>query len=72
MSTIPEVIVARHCGIRCFSFSLITNECIMEYDVEQEANHEEVMEAANSRAADLNRFIAALIPSIQELQMNQK
>jgi len=70
MSTIPEVIVARHCGIRCFSFSLITNACILDYDVKEEASHEEVMETANGREADLNRFVSALIPTIQELHLN--
>jgi len=70
MSTIPEVILARHCGIRCFSFSLITNECITEFDAEEEASHEEVVETASRREADLNRFISTLIPSIHELQLN--
>ena len=30
MSTIPEVLVASHCGIRVFAFSLVTNECVIE------------------------------------------
>ena len=42
MSTIPEVLVARHCGIRVFAFSLITNKCILEDDSQDMANHEEV------------------------------
>lgn len=37
-----QVVVARHCGMRVFAFSLITNKCITEYDTEAEANHEEV------------------------------
>ena len=32
MSTIPEVLVARHCKMSVFAFSLITNECIFEED----------------------------------------
>ena len=42
MSTCPEVIVARHCGIRVFAFSLITNECVLEEDSNETLNHEEV------------------------------
>ena len=36
MSTIPEVLVASHCGIRVFAFSLVTNECVIE---EEESKH---------------------------------
>jgi purine-nucleoside phosphorylase len=46
MSTVPEVIVARHCGIRVFGISIITNIYISDSPVE--ATHEEVQEAANS------------------------
>ena len=42
MSTIPEVLVACHCGISVFAFSLITNECIVDEDSPESANHEEV------------------------------
>jgi len=71
MSTIPEVIVARHCGIRCFSFSLITNKCITDHDVEEEASHEEVVDTANKREKDLNKFINTLIPSIAQMQLTK-
>ena len=30
MSTVPEVIVARHCGIRVLAMSLVTNNAILE------------------------------------------
>lgn len=39
-----QVVVARHCGMKVFAFSLITNECITEYDTDAKANHEEVRE----------------------------
>ena len=45
MSTVPEVIVASHMGIKCLGLSLITNECIMDYDVDEVPNHAEVLEA---------------------------
>jgi purine-nucleoside phosphorylase len=30
MSTVPEIIVARHCGIRVLSMSLVTNNAVLE------------------------------------------
>lgn len=54
MSTVPEVIVARHCGIRCFGISVITDLGV-EGKIQQ-ITHEEVQ-----RAAD------AVQPSIAEL-----
>ncbi len=45
MSTVPEVIVARHCGIRCFGISVITD---LGVDGKiKEVTHEEVQIAAN-------------------------
>ena len=45
MSTIPEVIVAHHCGIRVFGVSIITD--LDGYDMVVEVSHEEVQKAAN-------------------------
>ena len=45
MSTIPEVIVAHHCGIKTFGVSVITD--LGGFDVPVEVSHEEVQEAAN-------------------------
>ncbi len=46
MSTVPEVIVARHCGIKVFGMSIITDLGVEGKIVE--VSHEEVQEAANA------------------------
>lgn len=73
MSTVPEVVVARHCGLKVFAFSLITNKCITHYDTEEEANHEEVIEVANIRKKDLQNLARRIIVTMsQDLESGQK
>jgi len=46
MSTVPEVIVAHHCGIKTFGMSIITDLGLEDQPVE--VSHEEVQVAANN------------------------
>ncbi|XP_006994900.2 purine nucleoside phosphorylase [Peromyscus maniculatus bairdii] len=64
MSTVPEVIVARHCGLRVFGFSLITNKVVMDYANLEKANHKEVLEAGKAAAQKLEQFVSILMESI--------
>jgi purine-nucleoside phosphorylase len=43
MSTVPEVIVARHMGLRVLGISGISNVAVDDADAVEEANHEEVL-----------------------------
>jgi len=67
MSTVPEVVVARHCGLRVFAFSLITNQCILEYDTDQQANHAEVIETANKRQKDLQSLVKNMVVKLDKV-----
>lgn len=61
MSTVHEVITARHCGMTVLAFSLITNMCITDYNCYDEANHEEVMDVGKMREDVLKRFVARIV-----------
>ncbi|XP_060082302.1 purine nucleoside phosphorylase-like isoform X1 [Ylistrum balloti] len=65
MSTCPEVIVAAHCGMEVFGMSLVTNKAVMQYDSEQIANHEEVLETGALRSKDLQKLVAAMLETLQ-------
>jgi len=67
MSTIPEVLVASHCGLRVFSFSLITNECVIEGETGNAPHHEDVIAAAKSKQDDLRTFVSRVIAKMHKL-----
>jgi xanthosine phosphorylase len=55
MSTIPEVILARHAGLRVAAVSAITN--LAEGMGGEELSHEQTLRYANAAAGDLTRLI---------------
>ena len=59
MSTVPEVIVANHCGIRCFGVSIVTD--LGGFDIPVEVSHEEVQEAANKAQPIMTELMREMI-----------
>jgi purine-nucleoside phosphorylase len=62
MSTVHELLVARHQGARALGFSLITNKATP--DMEGEVTHEEVLEMGPIGAARLVSILRELLPEL--------
>ena len=62
MSTVPEVLVARHHGVRVLGFSLVTNKATPE--MEGEVTHEEVLAMGPIGAARLLSILGQLLPEL--------
>lgn len=59
MSTVPEVIVAKHCGINVFGVSVITDLGVEGKIVE--VSHEEVQKAADEAQPRMTTIMRELI-----------
>ena len=64
MSTIPEVIVARHSDIPVFGVSVITNEAHDDYAEDFANDADDVVEAADAAADKMTALFTAIIASL--------
>ena len=64
MSTIPEVIVARHSDIAVFGMSVITNEAHDDYDEDYVNDGDDVVNAADAAADKMTQLFTRLIASL--------
>lgn len=64
MSTIPEVIVARHGGIPVFGMSVITNEAHDDYAEDYVNDGDDVVRAADAAAEKMSRLFTGIIEAL--------
>lgn len=64
MSTIPEVIVARHSGIPVFGMSVITNEAHDDYAEDYVNDGDDVVKAANAAADKMSAIFERIIKEL--------
>ena len=63
MSTVPEVIVAKHAGMNIAAVSIVSNVCFPPERI-TETTLEEVIEVANRASDKLNRILGSLMNDI--------
>ena len=66
MSTVPEVIVAHHWGIRVFGISIVTD--LGGFDIPVEVSHEEVQEAANKAQPIMTELMREMIVRSEKVE----
>jgi purine-nucleoside phosphorylase len=67
MSTVQEVIVARHMGMRVLGISGISNAAVHDPDAEEEASHEEVLAAGRVLVPKLIALLRGILVEISEV-----
>jgi purine-nucleoside phosphorylase len=67
MSTVPEVIVARHAGMQVFALSTITNISVSTVDDGHVTNEAEVFDAAKLITPKLSDFMSRFIPVLPDV-----
>jgi purine-nucleoside phosphorylase len=62
MSTVQEVIAARHMGIRCLGISVVTN--MAAGVLPEKIDHDAVLEVGASAAGDVTALLRELLPTL--------
>jgi len=66
MSTVPELITAHHCGMKCIGLALITNKVLLPGDTGVAPTHKEVLEVADMRAAQMQALVKEIVNGLKD------
>lgn len=75
MSTVPEIIVARHCNMRVFALSLVTNSAVLEAGPRgndkhiQESNRQDLDETMEKGKASHEEVLHAGLEAAADVQV---
>jgi purine-nucleoside phosphorylase len=64
MSTVPETVAARHCGMRVLGISTVTNQC--NPDTPTKATHEQVVAVADAAGPRLRAVVSGTLERLDE------
>ena len=61
MSTVPEIVAAKHCGMKILGLSLVTNKVIIGNEDTPAASHQEVMDAVRESGDNMERIVREFV-----------
>jgi purine-nucleoside phosphorylase len=64
--------MARHCDLKVFAFSLITNKCETDYEGTEDVNHEDVTSIGLRNQAKITKFVLRMVEKINELIVKEE
>ncbi len=61
MSTVPEVIAAKHCGMKILGLSIVTNKVVTSKEETNHASHEEVLQVVEASGKHVELLVRSLL-----------
>ena len=69
MSTVPEIVAAHHAGMKVLCLSLVTNKVVVNGDEGPAASHQEVLDAVNTRATQIQALVKEIVKEMDKREI---
>ena len=66
MSTTHEAVVALYCGMKVLAFSIITDMVSLEFDNEEQPDHEEILKVAHLKAKQAEKLVEYFLKKLSQ------